>query len=294
MSANDLQIELVNMLSDFVNNPSNKRELLPYNIGLENQALNKQIQEYNDNLIKLNRMIAASSERNPVVIDLNQMLESTRTTIVTSVNDQRKSLILQRKELELRNLRTTGRIEAVSVNERNIQSYARDQKIKEELYLYLLNKGEETAITKSMTEANAMIVDRAGGSTAPISPRKMIILLVSLIFGGFTPLVWFIGKDLLNTKVRGRGDIQKTIDAPILGEIPSKGKRDFGDSIFVVNNGYSSHLSESFRILRTNLSYLNGDKKVIAITSSQAAEGDRKSTRLNSIHEFLSRMPSSA
>ena len=99
-----------------------------------------------------------------------------------------------------------------------------------------------------MTEANAMVVDRAGGGTNPIAPRKMIILIVSLAFGGIIPICWFIGKDFLNNKVRGRGDMQKAIDAPIMGEIPSKGKRDIEDSIFVVNNGDSSHLSESFRI----------------------------------------------
>ena len=120
ISANDLQIELVNILSEFINNSSNRRELLPYNIGLNNDVINKQIQEYNENLIKLNRLISASSERNPLVIDLNLMLESTRSNIVNAIKDQKKSLNLLQKELEIRNIRTTGRIEAVSVNERNI------------------------------------------------------------------------------------------------------------------------------------------------------------------------------
>lgn len=274
ISANDLQIELVNILSEFINNSSNRRELLPYNIGLNNDVINKQIQEYNENLIKLNRLISASSERNPLVIDLNLMLESTRSNIVNAIKDQKKSLKLLQKELEIRNIRTTGRIEAVSVNERNIQTYTRDQKIKEELYLYLLNKAEESAITKSMTEANAMIVDRAGGNNYPLAPKKSMIILASMMIGFIIPAIWFILKDLFNNKVRGRADVNKIISAPILGEIPSiKNKNKKVDEMFVIEDGETTHISESFRLVRTNLTYLQGDNKIIAVTSTQAAEG---------------------
>ena len=271
ISTNDIQLELVNILYDFIKEPVNKRELLPYNIGLDNTVLNKQIQEYNDNLIKLNRMITASSERNPVVIDMTSMLESTRGTIETSVTDMKKSLTLQQKELEARSVRATGRIESLSVNERNVQSIAREQKIKSDLYLYLLNKSEECAITKSMTESNGIIVDYADGPNFPIAPRKMIILLMSFFMGLLIPGAYYLLKDILYNKVRGKADLLKIVSAPIVGEIPSKDKKE--TETIVVKSGSTTHISEAFRILRTNLSYLVKEPKVIAITSTQSMEG---------------------
>lgn len=271
ISQNSIQIELVNSLYDFINNPINKRELLPYNIGLDNAGLNKQIQEYNENLIKLNRMITASSERNPLVQDLTAMLESTRISIDKTIKDMKNSLFIQQKELDIRALRATGKIESISVNERNVQSIARDQKIKEELYLYLLNKIEEISITKAMTESNGMIVDYADGSNYPVAPKKQIILLISIILGCIIPGVYFILKDLLNRKVRGKSDVLSVVSAPIIGEIPSKEKNN--KESLLVKDGVSNPITEAFKILRTNLSFLVKEPKVIAITSSQSNEG---------------------
>ena len=271
ISLNNIQIELVNSLYEFINNPVNKRELLPYNIGLDNAGLNKQIQEYNDNLIKLNRMITASSERNPLVIDLTSMLESTRVSIDKTIKDLKNSLTIQKKEFDLRALRATGKIEAVSVNERNVQSIARDQKIKEELYLYCLNKIEEISITKSMTEPNGTVIDYADGNKYPIAPRTQMVLLTSIIIGCCIPGVYFVLKELLNRTVRGKSDIIGVVNAPVLGEIPAKGK-NIKESL-IVKEGAADHISEAFRILRTNLTFLEREPQVIAITSSQANEG---------------------
>ena len=110
----------------------------------------------------------------------------------------------------------------MSVNGRNVQSFARDQKIKEALYIYLQNKAEETALSKTMSEANAMVIDRAGGSNYPISPRKSMILMISIIIGVIIPGAWFLFIDMLNTKVRGTSDLLKSLTAPLFGEFLSK------------------------------------------------------------------------
>lgn len=274
ISAIDIQLNLVSILGDFLSQPNNERELLPYNIGLDNAGLNQQIQNFNDNMIRLNRMVAASSERNPVVVDLSASLASARISIEKTVAEMKRSLQLQQRELAQRNHRTTNRIEAVATNERSVQSITRDQQIKAELYLYLLNKSEENAIVKSTTEPNARIIDAAYGGDMPIAPRTMTILLACLLIGAVLPGAWFILKDLLFTKVRGRSDVAKVVHAPILGEIPSKSKTQQTETI-LVRPGSTNQVSEAFRILRTNLSFFNtgSSNQVIAVTSSQPGEG---------------------
>lgn len=273
-SANELQISLLNSLRDFMQRAGTTRDLLPYNIGLDNAGLNAQIQTYNENLIRMNRMIDASSERNPVVSDLNASLESLRNSIEKTVEDMSQSLLLTQRELDQRAVKTTGRIEAASTHERNVQSITRDQKIKAELYLYLLNKSEENAILKSMTEPNARVLDKAFGSDAPISPQREKIVLAGLLIGLLIPGAFFVLKDLLYTKVRGRSDVTRVVKAPLLGEIPAKPQHQ-QDQFLVVKHGSNSQLSEAFRILRTNLGFLNPDSKqqVIAFTSTLPGEG---------------------
>lgn len=270
----DLQEQIVAMLDDFLAKSSNKAELLPINVGLENPSLNVQIQTYNDNMLRYHRLMAASSERNPIVADMGQTLETSRRSIQKSVQDMKHSILLQRNELNHRTKKTTGKIEAASSNERNLLTIQRDQKIKEELYLYLLSKSEENAIVKSMTEPNARVVDFAFGSDAPISPRNSIVLFSMLIVGCILPAAYFIIKDFCYTKVRGRSDVTKVVAAPVLGEIPSKPaaqKEDF----LVVKPKSMNQISEAFRILRTNLNFMDTENKhkVIAFTSTLPAEG---------------------
>jgi capsular exopolysaccharide synthesis family protein len=273
-SANELQISLLRSLRDYMKRAGSNRDLLPYNLGIDNANLNSQIQTYNENLIRMNRLIEASSERNPVVADLRSSLETLRASIEKTVSDMEGSLELTRRELNNRASRATSRIEASSTHERTLQSITRDQKIKEELYLYLLNKSEENAILKSMTEPAARLLDKAYGSDAPISPQREKIFLLALIVGFMIPAVVFVLKDMLYAKVRGRSDVTKTIKAPIVGEIPSKPKEQQDDYI-VVSNGDNSQLTEAFRIMRTNMNFLmQGEgSKVIAFTSTMPGEG---------------------
>ena len=272
----DIQVNLIAILSEFMANPVNRRELLPFNLGLENASLNSQIQLYNENLIRLNRMLTASSDRNPIVAELTASLESLRSSIGKTVDDMEQLLAMKQNELAARSVKTTGRIEEASSHERQMQSIARDQQIKAELYLYLLNKQEENAILRSMTEANARILDRAYGSDAPIRPQGMIVLVALLLLGLALPAAFFVAQDLLYAKVRGRSDVEAVVKAPLLGEIPSKPAK-LADAYIVTGPGKNTPLSESFRILRTNLQFLlpaaTTTGHVLSITSTVSGEG---------------------
>ncbi len=272
----DIQVNLINILADFMADHGNGRELLPFNIGLDNPSLNNQIQLYNENLIRLNRMLTASSDRNPVVVELTASLESMRNSISKTVADMEQLLAMKQNELAARSIKTTGRIEESSSHERQMQSIARDQQIKAELYLYLLNKLEENAILRSMTEENARVLDRAYGSDAPIRPQGLIVMLGLLILGLALPAAIFIAQDLLYAKVRGRSDVEAIVKAPLIGEIPKKPAK-MANAYVVTGQGKNTPLSESFRILRTNLQFLLPANAtgghVLSITSTVAGEG---------------------
>lgn len=150
----------------------------------------------------------------------------------------------------------------------------RRQKIKEELYLYLLNKREENELTQRMTESNARIIDPAAGSNAPVAPKSMMILLASIVLGCAIPagVLWLLA--VSDTKVRSRKDVEGVLSVPFLGEIPMRDKKDKSE-VVVHENGRDS-VSEAFRIVRTNMDFMRvKDKKmqVVMFTSFNPGAG---------------------
>ncbi len=271
----DIQINLLASLADFLSDMTNRTSLLPYNIGLADNNLNSQIQTYNDNLLRLNRLIDASSEQNPVVNDMRASLEVLRNSITKTVKSIQDMQQIKKRDLDRFANNTSGRMEASPTFEREIQSVMRDQQIKSELYLYLLNKSEENAILRSMTEPSGRILDKASGSSAPVSPKGKVIYLGCFVLGLLFPLVIIILADLLYSKVRGQSDIKRIISAPFLGELPRKSKSQQG-KFMVVSSKNNTQLAEAYRILRSNLSFMLVKKdtaNIIAVTSTQPGEG---------------------
>ena len=167
------------------------------------------------------------------------------------------------------------KIASVPSQEKQVLSIARQQKIKEELYLYLLNKREENALNMAITESNARVIDAANGSDTPVSPKTMMILLAALAIGCVIPAAVIALIMLLNTTVRGRKDIEDNTTVPFLAGIPFKRNKAEGD-IVIVREGGRDSVSEAFRILRTNLDFMVGGEnnaKVIMLTSANPGSG---------------------
>lgn len=249
--------------------------MLPMNIGLNSAALNQQIQTYNAGLLRLKQLMTYSSEKNPVmssrVAELDAMLDNIRL----SAADVQNSIELNISELKKLAEKNMGRVSAATSNERALTSVTREQVVKSSLYNYLLQKTEENAIMKSMTESNVRLIDSAYGSPMPVSPKKTQIFLIAFIAGLAIPFAFYYLKDILYTKVRGRSDVTAVVKAPIVGEIPSKPKKQAAQALFV-EAGANNQISEAFRILRANLSFMtsaNNKKQVIALTSTMAGEG---------------------
>lgn len=265
---NDLVQELAKKSDDF--------QMIPLNVGINNTVLNGQINTFNQELLKYRQLRDAGSEKSPAVVRKASTLQDMYNVIVSTANDVHRQLEMQLKETQSLANKNLSRVADANSNVKAMVSIEREQVVKSELYNYLLQKTEENAILKSMTEPNVRIIDSAWGSDAPVSPRKSRILLIAFVIGMAIPYAFFIGKEMLYTKVRGRADVTDVVKAPVVGEIPAKPRRQATQTLFV-EAGANNQISEAFRILRTNLSFLNvsggGNTQVIAMTSSLAGEG---------------------
>jgi capsular exopolysaccharide synthesis family protein len=272
------QKQLAGYIRHYLTDPSRSSDLIPSNTGISDVNIEGQISEYNTTLLKRNRLISNSSNRNPVVMDLNNSLNAMRQTIIRAVDNLIVGLDVQLRNIKERNRQNTRRISEVPTQQKNVLSIERQQKIKESLYLYLLNKREENALSQSITESNARIIDPATGSNLPVAPKTKIVLLAAFVLG----IVFFAGgiwlQHVLNTKVRNRRDIEDVLTAPFLGDIPlNKGKKgkERKDGI-LVHEFSRDPISEAFRIVRTNISFMQvnaGESQVVMFISSRQGAG---------------------
>ena len=273
------QLSLAKYIKEYLTDPSKVTDLIPANTGITDAGVEKQIGEYNEMLLKRDKLVASSSNRNPVVMDLNNSLEAMRQSIILSVDNLIVGLQINLKNLREQEEQTTKRIEAVPTQQKYVLTVERQQKIKEELYLYLLNKREENALTQAITESNARIIDPASGSTRPVAPRSMIILMASVVLGGVIPAGLFWLLSIMDTKVHNRKDLEQVLSIPFLGDIPEnaeKPKKGEPERQIVVRESGRDSVSEAFRIIRTNMDFMRvkADRlQVVMFTSSNPGAG---------------------
>jgi capsular exopolysaccharide synthesis family protein len=265
-------------IRNYLANPSTGTELIPLNTGVADMNVEKQILNYNETLLKRNRLIENSSELNPVVQDLNNNLNAMRQNIMRAVDNLIVNLDIQLRSVRARTERMRARISAVPKQQTELTSISREQKIKEELYLYLLNKREEKAINKAITENTARIIDAATGSTSPVKPRETTILTAALMMGLIIPALIFYFMLLSDITVRGQKDLRNVLSIPFLGEVPFKKMKNKGKGVpnVVVRENGRDPVSEAFRIIRTNMDFMRvklDDIKVIMTTSTNVGSG---------------------
>lgn len=268
------QIYLGQFIRQYLTDPAKEKDLIPANTGIMDVGIESQIGEYNTLLLKRDKLIKNSSNRNPVVLDLNNTLSATKKTIVRSVDNLLTTLDMQYQNIQLQEKQNKRRITSVPTHEKYVSNVARQQKIKEELYLYLLNKREENALNLAITESNARVIDAAFGSKIPIEPKSQQTLLMGGIIGFVIPLGCIFLSVILNTTVRGRKDLENSISVPFLGEIPQKEKSN--KQHIVVQENSRDNISEAFRVIRTNMDFMRvkvPDMRVIMLTSSNPKSG---------------------
>lgn len=258
--------------------------ILPANTGLKDAGVEGQINEYNTMLLQRNNYAANGSVENPFVKDLDAKLIALRQAIMQSLDNVVNSLNKQIQSMQGYSARAASGIQANPAQAKSLLSVERQQKVKESLYLFLLQKREENELNQAFTAYNTRIVASPHGSKRPTAPIKRNILLVAFVLGLLIPVGIIFLIENFNNKVRGRKDIDGIITMPFLAEIPNTApKRHFWEKKpkhithkIVVADGNRNIVNEAFRILRTNLSFLVGktaNDNVIAVTSYNPGSG---------------------
>ena len=266
---NQTQINLVMDLQRYMK--GNEYEVLPSNIGLQDAASAGAIDRYNQMLVERKRLLRTSTENNPTIINLDTSIRAMRTNVQATLDATLKGLQITKEDLAREASRYSRRINDAPTQERQFVSIARQQEIKSGLYLMLLQKREENAITLAATANNAKIIDEALADDNPISPKKTIVYLAALVLGVGLPVgvIYLIG--LTKFKIEGRADVEKLTSLPVVGDIPLADEKTGSIAVFENQNNL---MSETFRNVRTNLQFmLENGKNVILVTSTISGEG---------------------
>jgi len=265
------QLKLAEYVSDYVN--ANSGELIPANMGIGDASVDGNTEKYNQLVLERNRILKGSTEKNPTIINLNGQIKSLEQSIKQSLAATKASLKISLKAIKGQENRFASTISEVPKQERVFRDIQRQQQIMETIYLYLLQKREENAITMAVTQPSAKIIDLAYGSNTPVAPKRNIIYLAALLLGLLIPFGVIYVRSLIDNKIHTRKDVESVVKAPILGDVP---KTKSAKKI-VVSDSERSSVAESFRLLRTNINFmLTGVKeggKTIFITSTISGEG---------------------
>lgn len=213
------QLSMARYIRNYLATTASQNQLLPVNSGLESPGIEAQISEYNTLQLQRNNLVANSSEQNPLVMDLDQSLSTIRGAIISSIENLEVTLNTRIRDLQRSEQRTTNRIAANPTQAKYLLSVERQQKVKEALYLFLLQKREENELSQAFTAYNSRIITPPTGSMAPTSPVRRNILLMAFAIGLFIPAAIIFLLENMNTKIRGRKDLEN-LTLPFVGEIP--------------------------------------------------------------------------
>ena len=269
----ETQLNLVTALLDYVDDPRNAFNVVPSNLGLKDADMSNLLNKYNDYVLQRNRLLKSSSPENPYVKRLTAQLEEMWPTIRLSLKSVRENILTQKRSAEDQHNLFSRRVGEVPTQERSLNNIIRQQEIKVELYLMLLQKREENYISLNSTAAKARVIDDPR-STGQVSPKTKVILLGALVLGLCFPvgLIYLLG--LLRYRIEGREDVEMLTKIPVLADIPLAPKSLDGELSLAVRENSNDMMEEAFRGLRTNLRFVLSEKEnVIACTSCIPGEG---------------------
>lgn len=269
----DLEVRknVMGYLQDYILNEKNRHEIVPPTLGIEEEVLVQQIAEYNTMQLKRSALLETGTSNHPLVKDIESQTGLIRSNMLETLRNLQSSSDIQLNKLKRKNNSYQLEINSVPLKEKELLEITRQQGIKQQLYLYLLEKREETAISQAATVSNSNVVDPAIGSGAPVSPNALNVRFLAVFLGLILPLGFVYIRELLDDKLGSRLDITKVTNVPIFGEI---GHSKSAGTLLVQKNARDV-VTEQFRMIRSNLKYLVNDAQVptLLITSTFSGEG---------------------
>lgn len=280
-------------IRSLLDDKSSPNQLLLVNSGINNGLIESQITSYNSLLLQMQSHLDYTSGQNPLVINIEKELNSLRKNILANVINHIRTIDIQLKSMQVFHSETASKISSNPSQAKHLISIEREQKVKESLYMYLLQKKEENEISLTYKTAPSQIIDFPSGSGKPTTPNRIIVLLGSVLLGILMPLTYFFLRASFDDSVRDRYDVERNCDVPFLGEVPYSGREHSLESILmrfgigrkaksggiVVGPDMLNASNEAFRVLRNNMDSVAADKdlnkggKVYLIKSTQIEVG---------------------
>lgn len=267
------QVQMLDYLREFVNNPNNRYKIIPSNVGLTDNASTNLINSYNQTVQNRNRLLKAASEQAPQVLTQTATLDELMTSIKTALLQARRTADIDRQGIESQYSKFQGRITAAPVQERVLTQVGRQQDVKSALYMLLLQKREENSIALAATADNGKLIDEPL-LVGKVSPKNMIILLGALVLGLAIPgaIIWIIS--LFRYKIEGHEDVARLTDLPIVADVAVASEDVKAKAGIVVQANKNNQIDEIFRSMRTNIQFmLKSNEKIICFTSCTSGEG---------------------
>lgn len=280
------QRSMTKYLLDILRSKTTRHQLLPTNSGINNQMAEAQIVHYNSLLLQLRSNMVGTSAQNPLIAQQESELDEIRKNILATLESQIKSLDIQLQALQGYNNETNSKISSNPNQAKHLVSVEREQKVKESLYLYLLQKKEENEISMTYTAVNTKLLDFPNGSDQPTSPNKALTLAFAIMAALIVPTILLFVKESLDTTVRDKYDIERHSALSLIGNVPLYEEKTKGGWLrllagrpkcptpLVVGAGKQNYVNEAFRLIRTNLEFMtSAPKNVFIVTSSYAGSG---------------------
>ena len=267
------QLQLINYLSEYVNTPENKYQIIPSNVGLTDQSSTSLINSYNETALKRNRLLATYAENSPNVIPLTEQMDRLLHGIKTALNQANRSAQIMRNSIQKQYNMYEGRIGNTPEQERMLTQIGRQQEVKSGLYLMLLQKREENSISLAATADKGKLIDEPQ-FMGKVSPKSSIILLISLVIGIGLPFFILYVLQLLKYKIEGHEDVVRLTRLPVIADVAVANPDALNNAGIVVHENQNNQMEEIFRSMRTNLQFMmKKEQKVIMFTSSISGEG---------------------
>ncbi|WP_194774688.1 GumC family protein [Pararhodonellum marinum] len=266
------QIEVLSSIESYlIAQGNNNYDVVPSSLIIQDPTLSALIDRFNETQRERVRLLRNYQPSNPVILNMNSQLDALKSNILENLRNIKGQLEISRRNLQASSNQVSSRIQRLPGIERELLEINRQKSIKQEHYLYLLQKKEEASLSLATTTvANSKVIDPPSSSLKPTNPNPINTMLIAILAGLFLPIGFIVGKESLNKYITEREDVEDMTSIPILGEI----SRNEDGKVVAIDKSSKTPTAEQFRLIRNNIMYLtNGKNKTILVTSGMSGEG---------------------